>query len=441
MALSLRFWCFSPSGELRVSVLSVSAAFGVLVVLLVLSMLFSAAETAFCALNTLRLRYLYEKRHARARVAMRILRRKNFYLAAVVIGNTLASSALSAVIALFARALFGIHAVGWSIGAGTVLTLLFGEIIPKSLALCRPNAVALHTARFLQWSALMLTPFVQVFCMARSALLSLARVACHTPSLRVTDDDLHTVLYAGEADGTVTSRERALYQRILHSASLTARDIMTCRAQLIAVPRASSLAEAIACAQKMRVSRVPVYERSVDWIIGIFDVKKFLCSEEVDGRDLEECGTLMQHVSAPVFVFECTRLAYVQHKLRAHSRAVAIVLDEYGGTAGLVTKHNIYQAFFKSSAHEFPVNSTGPQVTRAGVRAYIFPGSLRLDEINDLLGTDFSSCTSETLAGLIMEYTGCIPDPGTTVVFGSWRCVVLQLHVRRIVRVRFEFQG
>lgn len=85
MALSLRFWCFSPSGELRVSVLSVSAAFGVLVVLLVLSMLFSAAETAFCALNTLRLRYLYEKRHARARVAMRILRRKNFYLAAVVI--------------------------------------------------------------------------------------------------------------------------------------------------------------------------------------------------------------------------------------------------------------------------------------------------------------------------------------------------------------------
>ncbi|UTC50919.1 hemolysin family protein [Treponema sp. OMZ 855] len=327
-----------------------------LLALFLLSMFFSSAETAFLSLNKLKLRFLRERNNRAAARAEKILQNKQKFLSTILIGNSIVNIAISVVLTAATLRIFGDSGLGIAVAAGTVLLLIFGEILPKSIALVYPDALSLVFARFILLLMAILSPVVALFSAITDVLLRLCGIREAQNTAAVTEADLREFFQAREEGGFIGSDERMLLTNILRYGDFSVRSVMTPRRDITAIHIGSSAEEIIELAKKSRFSRFPVYSTNIDAIQGFFYIKDFLFSPEyLDGSAAFQVSAYLRK---PLFVFETTKLAQAEKKFHTEQQTMAIVLDEYGGTAGLITVEDVSEEIFGSILDEYDVRET-----------------------------------------------------------------------------------
>ena len=326
-----------------------------LLALFLLSMFFSSAETAFLSLNKLKLRFLRERNNRAAARAEKILQNKQKFLSTILIGNSIVNIAISVVLTAAALRIFGDSGLGIAVAAGTVLLLIFGEILPKSIALVYPDALSLAFARFILLLMALLLPAVTLFSAVTGVLLRLCGIREAQNTATVTEADLREFFQAREESGFIGSDERTVLTNILRYGDFSIRSVMTPRRDIAAIHISASAAEIIELSKKSRFSRFPVYSTNIDAIQGFFYIKDFLFSPEyLDGSAAFQVSAYLRK---PLFVFETTKLAQVEKKFHTEQQTMAIVLDEYGGTAGLITVEDVSEEIFGSILDEYDVRA------------------------------------------------------------------------------------
>ena len=326
-----------------------------LLALFLLSMFFSSAETAFLSLNKLKLRFLRERNNRAAARAEKILQNKQKFLSTILIGNSIVNIAISVVLTAAALRIFGDSGLGIAVAAGTVLLLIFGEILPKSIALVYPDALSLAFARFLLLLMAILSQVVTLFSAVTGILLRLCGIREAQNTATVTEADLREFFQAREESGFIGSDERTVLTNILRYGDFSVRSVMTPRRDIAAIHISASASEIIELSKKSRFSRFPVYSTNIDDIQGFFYIKDFLFSPEyLDGSAAFQVSAYLRK---PLFVFETTKLAQVEKKFHAEQQTMAIVLDEYGGTAGLITVEDVSEEIFGSILDEYDVRA------------------------------------------------------------------------------------
>lgn len=324
--------------------------------LFLLSMFFSSAETAFLSLNKLKLRFLREQNNRAAARAEKILQNKQKFLSTILIGNSIVNIAISVVLTAVALRIFGDSGLGIAVAGGTVLLLIFGEILPKSIALVYPDALSLAFARFILLLMAIFSPVVALFSALTTILLRLCGIRETHSTAAVTEADLREFFQAREEGGFIGRDERILLTNILRYGDFSVRSVMTPRRDITAIHIGASAEEIIELSKKSRFSRFPVYSANIDAIQGFFYIKDFLFSPEyLDGSTPFQVSAYLRK---PIFVFETTKLAQVERKFYTEQQTMAIVLDEYGGTAGLITVEDVSEEIFGSILDEYDVRET-----------------------------------------------------------------------------------
>jgi len=407
----------------------------ILAILLGFSMFFSASEIAFMSSSRLRIRYLKEKKNRAAARVERILSRKDFFLTAILIGNNVVNIACSALITAISVRLFGDAGVGIATAVATAVILVFGEILPKSVALLRPESTAIRFSLPVSFFVLLMSPLVSLFTMATGGLARLLGIKRAIRGLSVTEDDIRTLIDSGEEEGLIEAEKRKMMHRILKYTNLTARDIMTPRTDIVAIGIDATRGEILELSRDSRFSRFPVYGENIDDIKGILYVKDFLFASDKEKFETEQPG-LRSLLRPAAFVFETRKITELQATLRENNQNIAVIIDEYGGTSGLVTTEDLVEEIFGGIRDEYDLTENAETVHRetddAGTERWITPGTERLDALNDRFGIQLESPFYDTVGGLVMERIGDIPSAGDTIMEQGYSFTVLSVSGNKV---------
>jgi putative hemolysin len=384
------------------------------------SFFFALAETALFSLSKWQVRQLAEREPQAGGVVARLLAEPQDLLATMVLGNTFASAAMLAV-ALW-MALHGRWPLAVTI-AGLLLLILIGcEVWPKTLAVRRPEQWALRVVRPLSWVMSVSLPLCRVAQKLNEAILR-ATVPRTLQSISgLTDADYHEMLEMAYQQGALAQSEKEIILQIISLDQRTAREVMKPRSQMAAISDDLSIEEMIAAARKYKYRRLPIYDETPDTIVGILNTRALLLDPQIDLADA---------IELPSFVPEAMNLLQLLKSLQRQQRGLAIVLDEFGGTAGIVTMEDILgeligQIRAEVAAEGFVMEKLGPNRWRAA-------GTLRLDDFRREYPALGDMPEVETMGGLLTSLLDVVPGPGESAIF---RGLKLTAHVTDERRVR-----
>lgn len=426
--------------------------FILLAFLIAMNAFFAASEIAIVSVRKTRLRQLAEEGNRSAQIAERLAEDSSRFLATIQVGITLAgfftsataavtlSGALSAWIAALplpeaiivrgqALAVFLITTVL------AFITLVLGELVPKTLALKYAEPVALAVARPIDWLSHLAAPAVRLLSWATNLIAGRFGATQMVSTMPfVTEDEIKTIVDAGEEGGVIEEEEKAMIYSIFDLGETLAREVMVPRIDVTALESTATLQEAVQTILKAGHSRIPVYVDTIDNIIGILyakDLLRYLSNGQANVR-------LTDMVRPPYFVPETKRIDELLRELQRRRVHMAIVVDEYGGTAGIVTIEDILEEIVGEIQDEYDV-AEEPAVEQVGPDEYIFDARVDLDDVNDLLGTQLPKELGETLGGFIYGQLGKVPAAGERLSFNNaLEMEVLEVSGRRIRKVRLR---
>jgi putative hemolysin len=399
------------------------------VLCLLASAFFSAAEMAFIAANRIRLRHLAEQGVRVARGYMEAFQRPERLLSTAMMGVTIAHVSASALTTALLLPWFDRKAALWATVILTPVMLVFGEILPKTLTQQRATAVALRIFDPLRAAAWLLAPVVWTANIMVGAMLrGLGYRERRDPF--VSRDDLR-LLFQVEPQGTtdVKEEEREMIEGIFDLGETTVREIMVPLVDVVAVPEEATVEEAVARIRESGHSRLPVYRERIDHVIGI-----------VTALDLLQRGATEEGVKALLrpayYVPETKRIDELLRELQRQRIQLAVVVDEYGGSEGIVSVEDVVEEIVGEIEDEHERQPS--TLTSLPDGSYLVAARLGIDELNEALEWDVPKKDYETVGGLILSALGRIPRPGEQVILGRYELSVVDADERRILKVKVK---
>ncbi|EMB46144.1 MULTISPECIES: hemolysin family protein [Treponema] len=423
-----------------------------LIILLFLSMMFSSGETAFLSVNKLKIKYLREKKNKKAARVEKILKDKQKFLTTSLIGNSLVNILISVLLTALMVELVGAKGLSIAVTATTIAILIFGEILPKSVALVFSEPIALKFSGFILFLIKVLAPLEWLFSGFTKFFLKFLGVKNLQSNEALTDADLKDFFDVSQEHGDLRSEEKAVLEKILSYGDITVKNIMTPRPDIIGLTADVNPEEIIELSHSSRFSRFPVYEEDIDEIIGIFYIKDFLFSEAAAKDFLQESKEkfdIKKYLRKPVLVFENTELSKLQEIFRKEKQNMVVIIDEYGGTLGIATLEDLNEEIFGNIADEYDTDDAAaedPNLDNINDEAtqnlsQTILGSMRLSDLNENLGTSFSSEYYDTIGGLIMEKCGEVPQIGSTIKIENYNFTVMKTEGNRISELQVNIAG
>ncbi|UTC62555.1 HlyC/CorC family transporter [Treponema sp. OMZ 787] len=423
-----------------------------LVILLFLSMMFSSGETAFLSVNKLKIKYLREKKNKKAARVEKILKDKQKFLTTSLIGNSLVNILISVILTALMVELAGAKGLSIAVTAATIAILIFGEILPKSVALVFSEPIALKFSGFILFLIKILAPLEWLFSGFTKFFLKFLGVKNLQSNEALTDADLKDFFDVRQEHGDLRSEEKAVLEKILSYGDITVKNIMTPRPDIIGLTADVNPKEIIELSHSSRFSRFPVYEEDIDEIIGIFYIKDFLFSEAAAKDFLQESKEkfdIKKYLRKPVLVFENTELSKLQEIFRKEKQNMVVVIDEYGGTLGIATLEDLNEEIFGNIADEYDTDDAAaeePNLDNINDEStqnlsQTILGSMRLSDLNEDLSTSFSSEYYDTIGGLIMEKCGEVPQIGSTIKIENYNFTVIKTEGNRISELEVNIAG
>lgn len=399
-------------------------------ILVTLSMLFSASESAFLSLNKLRLRFLRDRHNKDAERAGKLLDSKEKLINTLLISNEVVNVALSVIVTYLSIKLFGQAGVGIATAIVTVVLLIFGEITPKIVSSQHPEKVAFSLSSFINIIFFIMKPFVAVFTFISRSLLGMFGIKTKKKTVSFTEDEIKTFIDVGGEEGVLEKNEKTMMNRVFKFTDLDAQDIMIPRRSIVAVPANTKYRDIIELSQRTRFSRFPVYGKDIDDIIGIIYLKDLLFYS--GARNTFSVSKAMRE---PLFIPGTTKMSSIQAMLRENRQSFAVVIDEYSGTDGILTKEDITREIFGTAADEYQQSGRATDTSVPNPENAVLDGSARLDDLSEILHVPLSSHGNETIAGFICDRLGHIPSVGESVCSGGYRFTVTAMDLLRISEV------
>jgi len=400
-----------------------------LVVCLGLSGFFSASETAFIALPRARLMHLVRSGRPGADRVSHIIQRPERFLATVLLGNNLvntAAAALATVLALNLITNQGLSVLAATAGVTTFL-LLFGETVPKNIAWRRSEKVAFAVSRPIRLVELTLSPVVTLLQLFSTMTNRALGISASTP--QIGEEEIRTMIAAGAQTGAVDAGEAALLEKVFRFGDRQIREIMTPRPEIIWIENGDNLERFLEVYSEHTHTRFPVYEESMENVLGVLSVKDILSGME--GLKGEASGPVTKDLRPAFFVPETKSVSETFNDMREGGHSVVLTVDEFGGIAGLATLKQMMAVIVGQMGDE----GSAPEetVTALGRDAFLMDAGLAISDINEELGLGIPEGDYQTLAGFILDRIGRIPDVGDALEFGD-----LRFTIRTMERVRIE---
>ena len=397
-------------------------------------MIFSAAESAFLSINKLRVRLLRNKKNRRATRVWRLLNNKDRLINTLLVGNNIVNIALSSIFTYIAIELFGNAGVGLATFVVTLVLLIFGEISPKTIATHNPEPIAFFFSGFISCLEVILYPLVYIFTKITGLFLKVANVDVKKETVTFTEEEIKIFLEVGKEQGILEKNERSMMHKVFRFSDLSAKAIMIPRKHIIAIREDFSYSKVIEYSQRYRLSRFPIYRSSLDDITGILYVKDMLpykmCPEKFEIKKV---------MRPPLFILESKNMSGIQQMLRENRQSMAVVIDEYSGTKGVLTVEDLVKEIFGTI--EYKPYSRISEIKAKNTTSSEVDGLFRIIDINQQLELNIVSENCETIGGYICEKLGEIPSEGQSIVIGNYKFIVTKMDDKRVGKIRVIYMG
>ena len=368
----------------------------ILIILLMLSAFFSSAETALTTVNRIRIRSLADDGSKRAKTVLKITDNSGKMLSAILIGNNIVNVAAASITTSLAYSLGG-SAVAIANAVITVAILLFGEITPKTTATIHAEKLALIYAPIISIFMKIMTPVIFIINGLSNAVLLLLRIDPNAKNQTMTENELRTIVDVSHEDGVIESDEKEMIYNVFDLGDAKAKDVMVPRVHVTFADVNTTYEELIEIFREDKFTRLPIFEDSTDNVIGTINMKDLLLfdnTKEFHIRDI---------LREAYFTYEYKNISELLVEMREASFNIAIVLDEYGDTAGLITLEDILEEIVGEIHDEYDENEED-FIKEIGECEYMIEGSTNLDDLNDRLDLQLESEDYDSLGGFIIEH-------------------------------------
>ena len=400
----------------------------ILIILLMLSAFFSSAETALTTVNRIRIRSLADDESKRAKTVLKITDNSGKMLSAILIGNNIVNVAAASITTSLAYSLGG-SAVAIANAVITIAILLFGEITPKTTATIHAEKLALIYAPIISIFMKIMTPVIFIINGLSNAVLLLLRIDPNAKNQAMTENELRTIVDVSHEDGVIESDEKEMIYNVFDLGDAKAKDVMVPRVHVTFADVNTTYEELIEIFREDKFTRLPIFEDSTDNVIGTINMKDLLLfdnTKEFHIRDI---------LREAYFTYEYKNISELLVEMREASFNIAIVLDEYGDTAGLITLEDILEEIVGEIHDEYDENEED-FIKEIGEREYMIEGSTNLDDLNDRLDLQLESEDYDSLGGFIIEHLDRLPEEGDSITTeDGLRLVVESLDKNRIESV------
>jgi putative hemolysin len=409
------------------------AELAIIVISLVLAAMAASAETSLTSISRVRLRQLVEQNVPQAIVIERLHRDPNAYLSTILIVNTVAIIVASSTATLLALHLYQERVAEWAVSLVLSLIVLVAcEITPKTLALQRAERVALRMARLVAWATWVMRPVVFVLTAVTRLILRMMGGKAQVRGPFVTEEELKMLVSVGEEEGVLEEEEREMIHGIFEMGDMRVRELMVPRTDLVAIEVHEPVEKAVELVTKHGHTRIPVYEGNLDHIVGVLYAKDLLRAV-VRG---EQKG-LREIARKPYFTPESNKVQDVLRDLRKNRVHMAIVVDEYGGTAGAVTIEDILEEIVGPIQDEYDIGEED-EIQFISPNEVVLDGRVSVDDVNELLKLNIAADDYDTIGGYVLNQLGAAPKVGATLKLGDAELRVEAVQGTRIKKVRIK---
>lgn len=423
----------------------------ILLLLVFINAFFAMSEIAIVTFNDNKLKKMADEGNKRAMTLFSMVSEPSKFLSTIQVGVTLSGFLASASAAEQFAVPLAEHltpfmsasvAQGFSLVFITLLlsyiTLVFGELVPKRIAMHYPEKIALMVAPIVRGLFIIEKPFVAVLSASTNLVLKLFRINPDNQPDQVTEEEIRMMVDVGNEEGSIEKDEADMIDNIFEFDDITAEDVMTHRTDVAAVENTATVMDVITLALQEGYSRIPVYEEDIDNIIGIIYAKDMLqCITETSEEMKQQ--PITPFIRKAIFVPESNRCADLFKTFKEKKMQMAIVIDEYGGTSGIVTMEDLLESIVGNMEDEYDHEEAEYQKVSDNV--FIMDGSIAIEDVEELLDIEFGDdCDYDTLSGLITDKIDHIPekDEHPVVKIGNIEFKVLLTEERRIAKLRAE---
>ena len=405
--------------------------FILLVVLVILSMLFSISESSFLGMNKLRLRILRKNKDKRALIAGRLLDRRERLINSLLVSNDIVNIFLSSIITSIALEVFGQKGVGIATLIATLLLLIFGEITPKTISTRCPDRIAYALAPFVQIVVHIMHPIVYIVTFIARCVLRIFGIKTNAKKQSYTEEEIKTFFDISSESGVIEEDENRMMSQVFKFSDLEAQDIMVPRTKIRAVPYDASYRDIIELSQRLGFTRFPVYRKSIDDIVGIIYLKDMLAY-----RQNPENFELSKAMRPPLYILGTKKITSVQELLFESHHSMAIIVDEYSGTDGVITEKDISREIFALPGDDSLRGKVFDFDSVENKTDFVINGSVLLRDLKQDLHIALESNINDTIGGWFAEQIDRMPLAGDTVEFEGWLFTVKKIQAHRIERIQ-----
>lgn len=406
----------------------------ILVALLFFSAFFSMSETALMSMSKIRLRHLVENHVKHAKLTQDLLDHPNQLLGTILVGNNLVNIAASAIATSIAIYFWNNKGVGIATFLMTLLILIFGEITPKNIAIDYTEEIVLFIAPIMSVFVKIFSPVVWILTNFTNGLLHLFGLNKQEKKPLITEEELKTIVEVSSQEGVLESDEKEIIDNIFEYSDMRVKDIMIQRMDIVAVDVSATYEEVVEAFGEKQFSRIPVYEDTIDNIVGVLYAKDlfFIPVEKIKQFDIKK------YMREPFYTYEFIKISDFFRRMQGDRIHIAIVLDEYGGVAGIITMEDIIESILGDINDEYdPQDEEDIVCIKEG--EYLVNGSVRLEDLNEEIGTHFESEDFESIGGFVLGILGRIPRTGEIINYESIRFVIEKVDKSRIMKIRLFY--
>ncbi|MCD6232540.1 HlyC/CorC family transporter [Candidatus Aerophobetes bacterium] len=402
---------------------------------IILSAFFSGAEIALSSLDKITLKKLVKENKKEGQWVQALLRKPSSWLITVLIGNNLVNIAAASLATLFAAKIVGGtpgKIVGIVTGIMTFIILIFGEIIPKRYCQQHALPISLKIAKPIYFLSVFFSPLVKVLTLLTQGILKVSGSKEVKKNHLITEKEIHTLIDIGAEEGILEKKEEEMAHSALEFDETQAKEIMVPRTKVVCIEEEENLYTLLELIKKVGYSRIPVYRKTIDNIVGIAYAKDLLNFFSKIDKSLK----VKQIMHPPIFVPYTTHLSELFRKLQKEKTHLAIIVDEYGGVAGIITIEDLLEEIVGEIEDEYDLKKE--KIISLENKSFLIDADTNINEVNEKIGTHFPEKTEafESIGGFIIYFLGRIPQKGETIEYQNLKINITEADEKHIEKIK-----
>jgi CBS domain containing-hemolysin-like protein len=407
----------------------------IIVVCIILIAILSSSEVAFVAVSRIRLRHLIEKDNRSAKTAQKIRDQHDKLFSAVILSGNLFTILATSIGTALTLKIFG-EDFGIIIATilMTFLTVVFGELAPKTFAVSHAEKIALSMAKPLEIYIKIISPIVWIFSKTSNLIIRFFGGEVKPTPQFLTEEEMKAMISIGEEHGTIEEEEKKMLHNVFEFGDKKVSEAMVPRTEIVAVPEDAVVSDVLELVSAEGYSRYPVIKETMDNIVGVLYLKDILLKmskEEINGQI--PISSLIRDTN---YIPESKMVTELLDDMQKNKFHIAIIVDEHGGTAGLITLEDIMEEIVGGLQDEFEAIEAEKEVEIVDERTFVVAGHTGIDEINELVGSELKSEEFHTIGGFIFGLFGHLPKVGEQLRYHDLRFLILEMDSKKIEKIK-----